>query len=178
MLKHQTVPWTVQLTVVQSAPIAAVYSPSHGLVEVRRTDARTERHYTLDGLSQAAPGPLLVSILRAKQGETVTSIAAYPDPTQGGGYFMLLGGLAAQAGVASTLTREVTVVLERSGSMAGGKLDQAKNAALQVIEGLQEGERFNVIDYSNSVGLFAPAPLRCASRGVQRIGGQRVEHAA
>ncbi len=166
---RQSVPWTVQLTVAQSAPIAAVYSPSHGLVEVRRTDARTERQYTLDSLSQAAPGPFMVSVLSSKPGETVTSIAAYPDPTQGGGYFMLLGGLAAQTGAASSLAREVTVVLDRSGSMAGGKLDQAKNAALQVIEGLNDGEWFNVIDYSNAVGLFAPAPVRRNAESVARV---------
>ena len=46
-------------------------------------------------------------------------------------------------------------MLDRSGSMAGEKLDQARAAALQVIEGLDDGEAFNIIDYSTSVSAFA-----------------------
>jgi len=43
--------------------------------------------------------------------------------------------------------------------MRGGKLDQAKSAALQVIEGLKDGERFNLIDYSNQVAKFSNQPV-------------------
>ncbi len=169
-LRH-TVPWTVQLSIANPTPLAAVYSPSHGIVEVLRGNSPNERHFTLDALSQRAPGPFLLSVLSAKGDGTLasaaTSIAAYPDPTAGGGYFMLLGGLAASSTSAKVLPREVTVVLDRSGSMAGGKLDQAKAAALQVIEGLATGERFNIIDYSNAVGLFAPAPVLFTEQSVK-----------
>ncbi len=168
---RQTVPWTVQVALAGSAPIAAVYSPSHGIVEVLRSAGALVRHFKLDELSQRAPGPFLLSVLSAKGDGTLataaTSIAAYPDPTAGGGYFMLLGGLAASTTNASTLPREVTIVLDRSGSMAGGKLDQAKSAALQVIEGLSNGERFNIIDYSNAVGLFAREPVVLSEQSVK-----------
>ena len=160
---RQSVPWTVRLGVAQVTPIAAVYSPSHGIVEVLHAATPNERHFALDALSQKSPGPFLVSVLNAKDDSGVataaTSIAAYPDPTQGGGYFMLLGGIAAPTIEASSMKREVTIVLDRSGSMAGGKLDQAKAAVLQVIEGLSTGERFNIVDYSNAVGLFAREPV-------------------
>ena len=38
-------------------------------------------------------------------------------------------------------------------------MEQAKAAALQVIDGLYDGEAFNVIDYSDSIASFAPAPV-------------------
>lgn len=155
---RQATPWTVQLSIKQSTPIAAVYSPSHGIVEVHRGADPTLKHFTLDTASQAAPGPFLLSILPTSSAGTASSIAAYPDPTVGGGYFMLLGGLST-GGARATLSREVTVVIDRSGSMTGGKLDQAKAAALQVIEGLSPGERFNIIDYSNGVSVFANEPV-------------------
>jgi len=51
------------------------------------------------------------------------------------------------------------LVIDRSGSMRGEKLKQAQNAATQVIEGLLDGESFNIIDYSDSVRSFAETPV-------------------
>jgi Ca-activated chloride channel family protein len=43
--------------------------------------------------------------------------------------------------------------------MAGPKLDQVKAAALQVIEGLNDGEGFNLIVYNEAVEMFAAQPV-------------------
>lgn len=167
-LRYDT-PWTLSLSITQAVPIAAVYSPSHGLVEVHRGAAPNQRHFSLDALSQRAPGPFLVSILPNPAAGATASVAAYPDPVIQGGYFMLLGGITAPGTTQSSLQREVTIVLDRSGSMAGGKLDQAKAAVMQVIEGLGDAERFNVIDYSNGVSSFAPAPVARTAAAVEGV---------
>jgi Ca-activated chloride channel family protein len=57
------------------------------------------------------------------------------------------------------MKREVILVLDRSGSMAGEKLEQVRAAALQVLEGLDEGEGFNLIAYNEAVEIFAPEPV-------------------
>ena len=57
------------------------------------------------------------------------------------------------------IKREITIVLDRSGSMAGKKMDQARNAAMQIVETLEDGEAFNIIDYANTVSMFAPQPV-------------------
>jgi Ca-activated chloride channel family protein len=49
----------------------------------------------------------------------------------------------------------MTIVLDRSGSMQGAKFEQAKKAAGNVINGLVPGERFNIVDYSDSIEMFA-----------------------
>ena len=51
------------------------------------------------------------------------------------------------------------MVIDRSGSMSGEKLKQAKDAALQVLEGLDDGEAFNFMVYNEQVHLFAEAPV-------------------
>lgn len=155
----QETPWSVRLSVQNAAGIAAVYSPSHALVELQRGGTPNERRFTLDAHTQRAPGPFLLSVLPTQGAGTSASIAAYPDPSEGGGYFMLLGGIAATGATQPAMPREVTVVLDRSGSMAGGKLDQAKAALTQIVESLLPGERFNIIDYSNGVSMFAREPV-------------------
>ncbi len=166
-LRYET-PWNLSVSVTQPEPIAAVYSPSHELIEIQPGQAATTRQFAISAAAQRAPGPFLMSVVQGGTSATArASVVAYPSPGDGGGYFMLLGGITAPQVHEQTIAREVTIVLDRSGSMAGGKLDQAKSAALQVVEGLKRGERFNLIDYSNSVSMFAREPVEQSAKSVE-----------
>jgi len=157
-----SIPWEVSVKIRAKRPISTVYSPSHEM-QIRRQGANVVS-MKFGTKAMHEPGPLQISYL-TQGGEGVTaSLLAYPDPKTGGGYFLLLAGLPAENGRGEdgkepAVKREVTVVIDRSGSMAGEKLLQAKAAAVQVIEGLYEGEAFNVIDYSDSISSFAAAPV-------------------
>jgi Ca-activated chloride channel family protein len=150
-------PWRVTVELRSSHPVSMVYSPSHDVVTERRAPGRF--HISLANGAETRPGPFRLSYLLERNGVTA-SLLAYPDPTVGGGYFLLMAGLpAAPAEHADSVRREVTIVLDRSGSMAGVKMDQALAAARQIIEGLRDGEAFNIIDYSTTVAALAPRPL-------------------
>jgi len=156
------VPWEVSIKIKSRKPISTVYSPSHE-IGVEKTGGRIAA-VRIDQEAMSEPGPLQVSYLMDLDGGVTASLIAYPDVRIDGGYFLLLAGLPADATVmdadgAPSVRREVTLVIDRSGSMAGEKLDQAKEAAVQVIDGLYDGEAFNVIDYSDSIASFAPAPV-------------------
>src|SRR5262249_31461209 len=111
------------------------------------------------------PGPFRLSFLR-ERADVSASLFAYPDPKIGGGYFLLLAGLPPHSAKPETggLKREVTLVIDRSGSMRGEKLTQVREAALQVLGGLDDGEAFNIILYNEGVEPFSPGPVR-KSRG-------------
>ncbi len=150
-------PWDLHVSIEAEQPVATVYSPTHALRVERRGPRRLE--VALDPTAIPSPGPFRLSVL-LERGPVSASLFAYPDPSAGGGYFLLMAGLPATlAESRRTLRREVTVVLDRSGSMAGEKMDQATAAALQVIEGLSNGESFNIIDYSTRVETFASRPV-------------------
>lgn len=157
------VPWTMGLTIKSKRAISAVYSPSHDIVTERIAPGHVKVRVTGESASQ--PGSLRLSYLleRAGQDGVCATFLAYPDPDVAsgrGGYFMLLAGLPAGAGDdARKVRREVTIVLDRSGSMRGEKIEQAREAALQVVEGLAHGEYFNIIDYSDSIASFAEQPV-------------------
>jgi Ca-activated chloride channel family protein len=61
----------------------------------------------------------------------------------------------------------VTLVIDRSGSMRGEKLAQVREAALQVLAGLDDGEAFNVILYNEGVEPFAERPVRKSPATIQ-----------
>ena len=152
------VPWDITIDVRSAAPIASLYSPSHELKINRISD----KHVKASVLQTTQPGAFQFSCLRQKSDDVTASLIAYPDPKVGGGYFMLLVAPPALGGDAAkheALKREVTVVIDRSGSMAGEKLEQVRAAALQVLEGMAEGEAFNIIVYNESVEMFSRQPL-------------------
>jgi len=151
------VPWKITAHATSKVPICTVYSPTHK-VYTHREDNNTVS-IKMDHKALTAPGPLRVSIL-LESDAMAASFFAYPNAKANGGYFLLLAGLPdLDAAEIQSIQREVTLVIDRSGSMRNEKMDQVKEAALQVIAGLKEGEAFNIILYSNSVETFSQAPV-------------------
>lgn len=150
-------PWQISVELKSRQAIAMLYSPSHDLAITRRSPNHLSA--TVKAPSTADPGAFRLSYLVENNGWSA-SLLAYPDPSIGGGYFLLMAGTPRIDAAAARLKREVTLVLDRSGSMAGEKLEQATAAARQVIEGLADGEAFNIVDYSTSVSMFAQVPVR------------------
>ena len=149
------VQWRLKVTWSMKGGIATAYSPSHQIETSKEGKAVVvEVHGPME------PGPFSLSALRESgRNEPVASFLSHPDEKGNGGWFLLLMSPPKRKAGAPKLKREVTVVLDRSGSMAGEKLDQARAAALQVIEGLEKDEHFNLIVYNESVTKFAEAPL-------------------
>lgn len=180
------IPWQISVRIKGSRPISTVYSPSHRLETARANDTTVSVRVPTEG--GVSPGPFRLSYLYEK-GSVSASMFTYPDPKTGGGYFLLLAGLPARPAAAGegALKREVTIVLDRSGSMNGEKMEQAREAALQIIAGLEPGESFNVIAYNEGVDPFAPAAVvkseetvaraRSWVKGIQARGGTNIHDA-
>lgn len=149
-------PWRVTVDIRSTRPIHTVYSPSHPLVFERVND----RHFTahLPDHALTTPGALRLSCLLGEKG-VAASLVAYPDPKTGGGYFLLLAAAPPPNGETPAIPRELTLVIDRSGSMNGPKIQQVREAAMQVIAGLDEGETFNIIAYNETVEFLSPTPL-------------------
>ena len=149
----QSIPWQITVEIDAKQPISTVYSPTHLITTTRVGKDRAR--ISLGDNTRLEPGSFRLSYLTEKNGLTAT-LLAYPDASIGGGYFLLLAGVPSTRPEKSiSIKREVTIVLDRSGSMAGEKIEQARAAALQVVNALEDGESFNIIDYSDSVSSFA-----------------------
>lgn len=165
--------WTVEVRIEASSPIVSVFSPSHA-VEFTIDD---EGIATLKDTALRDHGPFRFVALRkrsASEGGPAMSLFTYPDPESvDGGFFMLVMAAGGRDAGAATLPREVTLVLDRSGSMQGEKFEQATRAALQVIRALGPEERFRIIDYSSDVatsGLAVNATSEAIRAAADRLG--------
>jgi len=155
-LQYQ-VPWKIKVQVTSASPISTLYSPSHVLYASRISD--TSMTGITDPDAEYTPGPFQVSFLQEQDGVTA-SLLAYPGENVDSGYFLLLAGVGSiSPDMRETILREVTVVIDQSGSMAGRKVEQAKDAAIQIISALEPEEAFNVIAYNSEVQRFSPEPV-------------------
>ena len=150
------VPWNIRVRVNSKRAVSTVYSPSHQ-IETDRTAPGTV-NIKVPSTASREPGDFRLSYLM-DDGNVSASLLAYPDPSIKGGYFVLLAGLPAQPPAKNAIKREVTIVLDRSGSMNGKKIKQAREAIRQVIAGLEDGETFNIIAYNEALDTFAEQPV-------------------
>jgi uncharacterized protein YegL len=161
------VPWEVSVRVKSKQPISTVYSPSHKLETTRVSENIVSARIAADARTE--PGPFRLSYLLESNGVTA-SLFTYPDPKVGGGYFLMLAGLPARPLRASDgpgIKREVTLVFDRSGSMSGEKIEQVREAAFQILAGLEEGEAFNIIVYNEAVEQFSKRPVMKTEESVK-----------
>ncbi|HMP79582.1 MAG TPA: VIT domain-containing protein, partial [Pirellulaceae bacterium] len=155
-----SVPWSVTARLRSTKDIATVYSPSHEIA-VRMVNTK-EATLSIPERAQANPGAFRFSYLQ-KTAPLSASLMTYPSPDGNGGYFLLLAGLGQEenraAADAPKIRREITLVLDRSGSMQGEKIEQARQAAWQVLSGLEMGEAFNIITFNDQIESFSATPV-------------------
>jgi len=181
------VPWKVTANIRAKRPISTVYSASHKLDIERISSKQMTVKIAMD--AEREPGAFRLSYLLEDNGVTA-SMFAYPEKKVGGGYFLLLAGLPAEGLKhvdAPAIKREVTLVIDRSGSMRDEKIEQVKEAALQIIAGLNNGEAFNIIIYNNTVQWFSKNPViknkqnaaaaRAYIEGITATGGTNIHDA-
>ena len=66
---------------------------------------------------------------------------------------------ATDAAAAARAPREITYVVDTSGSMEGVSIDQAKEALVMALDRLQPGDRFNIIEFNSVTRPLHAAPV-------------------
>jgi len=63
---------------------------------------------------------------------------------------------------------EAIFLVDRSGSMGGSSIEQARNALLLALSSLREGDRFNVLGFGSTVESVFPAPVPYDDSSLER----------
>jgi len=137
----------VDIRVESTAPIRAVYSPTHD-VKVDKPEA----HVAFATLEEHGTRPNMDLVLHytVSQEDISTSILTHKEPGEDG-FFLLMGAPSPQLAKKDLRPKDVVFVLDKSGSMSGEKIEQAKGALLFFLNSLNEQDRFRIITFSNTV---------------------------
>ncbi len=108
--------------------------------------------------------------LSGGEGLIDTRLLAYRERGEDG-YFSLL--FAPIVELDESIARDVVLVLDRSGSMEGEKMEQAISAAEYVLGNLGSDDRFAIVDFSRYIRIFDEAmrPSADAEAGIDYVRG-------
>lgn len=132
-----------KITVEGNEKIKNIYCPSHEVEIIRKGDKNATVGFEVKNARSDRDFQLYYNMDKSKVGMSLlTQHVAGED-----GYFFLnlSPGLAASEEI---VAKDIVFVFDKSGSMAGEKMDQGKKALQFCIENLNKGDRFEIIPFS------------------------------
>lgn len=144
---------SVQIAVASAAPLKNIYSPSHA-VDVKRNGKKravislTER--------QVVPTSDFRLYFDARPGDVAASLLSYRGDDKEDGYFLMLASPEIKDEDAERTAKTVLFIVDKSGSMAGKKIEQAREAVKFVLNNLRDDDLFNIVAYDSKVDVFRP----------------------
>ena len=139
---REDIPVAITITVEDAQRFLEPFSPTHELEVTRSSDRLTVRP------TVRPTGELAVYFPLAEEAVGLTLVTHRPA-SEGEGWFMLT--LSPGRGDGRALPRDVTVVVDVSGSMSGSKIAQARGALHQLLGTLTPRDRFRLIAFSSQV---------------------------
>ena len=140
---------TVHLT--SSADLKNIYSPNHQ-VSVERDGAR--RAKVTYQRQQWIPDSDFRLLFDAGDGPVSGKLLSYRAEKDDQGYFAFFATPDLPQTAVAPVSKTVLLVVDRSGSMSGQKMEQARESLRFVLNHLHDGDLFNVIAYDSVVESF------------------------
>ena len=155
----------VNVQIQSSDPLRTVYSPTHEVTIKRSGENRATCRLTLNQVH--APDDVRLLFGTGKDSVGGNLISYWPqDESVDNGYFVLLVSPQIEPVDAAPVPRSLVFILDRSGSMNGEKLKQARGALKALVRQLRPRDTFNIVAYDSSVESFRPELQRADEKGI------------
>jgi Ca-activated chloride channel family protein len=136
----------LEVRIEASQPLGSVYSPTHQVTLNRETPTSARASYAETDVLPDRDFILYYSLA----GESVGLDFLAHKPPDEDGFFLLLLTPPAEHDLAP-LSKDLVLVIDRSGSMEGEKIVQARDAALFILWNLGPDDRFGVIAFDHEI---------------------------
>lgn len=141
------------VSIRSQVPIKSVYSPTHE-IQVKRPSNKTARVTWTD--EHALPADDFHLLYDVGDQAVGASVLSYRPDADDEGYFLLLVSPDIKPAHSRQTKKTVVFVVDKSGSMSGKKIEQARGALKFVLNNLNDGDLFNIIAYDSDVESFQP----------------------
>jgi Ca-activated chloride channel family protein len=153
----------VEVTITSKTTILSVYSPTHQ-IEVERVSPNkvVVSHREED----SKPDRDFILYYRLSKEAVDVSVLTYKEKGEEG-YFLALISPSVWGVDEKILPKDVVFVFDRSGSMAGEKIEQAVSSLQFCLNSLNEGDRFALVTFNDQVEEMSHSLLPASRRNVQ-----------
>jgi len=143
----------IRATIESHEEIKNIYSPSHA-VKIKRPD---DRHATVTyHVENEVPASDFRLFFDVGKGKVSTRVLSYRPDAGEDGFLLLLASPKIKHRDEKLPAKTVVFVVDRSGSMSGKKIEQARGALKFVLNNLRTGDLFNIVAYDSEVESFRP----------------------
>ena len=156
----------VEMQIESDDALRTVYSPSHEVIINRKDDHHV--HLSYEGTDVDPDDDFLCYYSVSDENFGITVLTHRADEKEDG-YFMLLVSPKYEVKQTKIVEKDFVFVLDRSGSMARRKVEQAKAALRYCVQNLNDGDRFNLILFNTDITSLADR----LNRGEEWFGDER-----
>jgi len=153
----------VRLSLKSDRKIKSVYSPTHEIDIDRSGSDRVLVKYQGKHMVPATDFRLFFDTGGKK---LAASVLTYRPDSKEEGYFLMLASPPRHDPDPAPAKKTVLFVVDRSGSMSGEKMEQAKAAARHVLNNLNEKDLFNIVAYDSDIESFRPELQKADKKSV------------
>lgn len=174
---------SVKIDLKSNEKIKNIYCPTHEVDIVNKNDNHSIISYEAENIKPDTDFKLYFS----KNSSTVGLSLLNYQTRKNDGYFLLSASPSIEIDKSSIENKDITFILDVSGSMSGEKLEQAMKALLYCVNNLNAGDRFNVVRFSTEVFSLFKSLKKADKQNIndakkfiedlQAIGGTNIEEA-
>ncbi len=154
----------IEVALQPGFPLAAINSSSHALARQEEEAGRQIVSVLIDDADEYKDFVLSWSPVASAQ----PSAAFFSEQTEGGENYGLLMLMPPQDLASKVFDREVTFVIDTSGSMGGISIKAAQAALTAGIQGLSAGDTFNVIEFNSDTTSLYRTPVAANARNKEQ----------
>ena len=155
--------FTVSVRLTSSVPIRNVYSPSHEVGVSRKGELEATIGFEKEQALLDRDFVLYYGVSKKTFGLNLLTHAVKGED----GTFMMLLAPATTLPKDEIVRKDVTFVLDTSGSMLGENIEQAKRALTYCVKKLNDGDRFNIVQFSTDVDYLSGELLEVSEKNVK-----------
>jgi Ca-activated chloride channel family protein len=141
---------SIAVNISSNTPISNVYSPSHKVSVKKEGEKNARVSFEASNVKPDKDFSLYYSL---SEDELGLSFINWEGPDDN--YFMLLASPPYVGRKQKIINKNLIFVLDSSGSMSGKKITQAKKAVRFVINHLEMGDKFALVDFDDGVEVFS-----------------------
>jgi Ca-activated chloride channel family protein len=146
--------------------VATVYSPGHQLAVERLSAGHVRATYHAENVLPTEHFELYYTLTGQPFGAGLLTHADTERP--GEGHFLLLLSPNSNVTEADAAPKDIVFVVDRSGSMAGEKIEQARQALQFILGQLNERDRFAIVSFDDRIETQAEALQPVTAQTIRR----------
>ena len=154
-----------EATIKSKATLGAVYSPSHEIDVSRRGKLEAKVSYEE---KNSRPDRDMLLYYSVAQDEVGTSVLTFKEKAEDGFFLVLSAPAQEDVSTRKAAPKNVIFVLDRSGSMSGEKIEQARNALQFCVNTLNPQDNFEIFTFATGITRFNEGMLPADKANVQK----------